>query len=228
MICYVDIEHPSISFDPVKGSERAQKLQGIAGRFEEIARQPCQIVHYTAFSASQVLDQEPKAMVLSGCATFWEHYDLRTFGPLFGFLRNAAAGEMNAPAVLGTCGGHQLLALALGVPVEHMRWVGEGEADHSTREGWLLESGFQKVHLRRRDALFRGLPNTMVVLESHYDHLLRLPPGFLWLAQNQTCRVQAMRHRTRPIYGVQFHPEHYDAAHPHGRRLLANFFRLRG
>ena len=227
MIWYIDIEHPNISLDRDKGPGRLEHLKEIAGRFEDIARRPCEILHYTAFSSERIMDEKASALVLSGCSTFWDHYDLRTFGRLFTFLRNAAAGRINAPPVLGTCGGHQVLALAFGVSVEHMRWVGQGQPDHSTREGWLLESGFQKVYLRRRDSLFRGLPNPMVMLESHYDHALRVPPGFLWLARNQTCRVQAMRHRTRAIYGVQFHPERYDAAHPHGRALLANFFRLR-
>jgi hypothetical protein len=38
--------------------------------------------------------------------------------------------------------------------------------------------------------------------------------------------IEAMRHRTRPLYGVQFHPERYTDDHPDGRAILANFFRL--
>ena len=32
-----------------------------------------------------------------------------------------------------------------------------------------------------------------------------------------------MRHRTRPLYGVQFHPEKYDLPFLHGKRVLENF-----
>ncbi len=40
--------------------------------------------------------------------------------------------------------------------------------------------------------------------------------------------IPAMRHRARPLYGLQFHPERYTDAHPDGRTILANFFRLAG
>ena len=40
------------------------------------------------------------------------------------------------------------------------------------------------------------------------------------------ARFEAMRHGSRPLYGVQFHPERYSELHPDGRAILANFFRL--
>ena len=48
------------------------------------------------------------------------------------------------------------------------------------------------------------------------------------LADSEACPIQAMRHVRRPLYGFQFHPERYTEAHPDGRTILANFFRLAG
>jgi GMP synthase-like glutamine amidotransferase len=46
------------------------------------------------------------------------------------------------------------------------------------------------------------------------------------LASSAECRVQVIKDRKRLVYGVQFHPENYDAEHSDGRILLENFFRL--
>lgn len=40
------------------------------------------------------------------------------------------------------------------------------------------------------------------------------------------CKVEVIKHRDRPVYGTQFHPEIYDDAHPHGKILLQNLFRI--
>jgi GMP synthase-like glutamine amidotransferase len=224
MIWYVDIEHPRFSLDRNRERERQQRLREIASRFEQIASCACRIVHYTRFDGARVAKSGPTAIILSGQSTMWPWYDMATFEPLFAVLRGGFG--LGRLPVLGTCGGHQLLALAFGAPVKGMRWVGPGEPNVFTSEGWQPERGFKGVDLRRRDPLFRGLPKRAVFLQSHHDHIVTVPPGFLWLASNATCRVQAMRHRSRPLYGVQFHPEWYHDEHPHGRRLLENFFSL--
>ncbi len=53
-----------------------------------------------------------------------------------------------------------------------------------------------------------------------------LPPHFVATASNETCPIQAMQHTDRPLFGVQFHPELFDEAHPDGRRVLENFLKL--
>ena len=42
------------------------------------------------------------------------------------------------------------------------------------------------------------------------------------------CPVEAFKHRQRPLYGTQFHPEAYDEDHPQGQIILRNFLRLAG
>lgn len=62
----------------------------------------------------------------------------------------------------------------------------------------------------------------------HAFQMLQTPPEFDVLAATGECPVQAIKHRERLLYGTQFHAEAYDDAHPHGRAILENFFRLAG
>ncbi len=56
---------------------------------------------------------------------------------------------------------------------------------------------------------------------SHGDQVRTLSEDFLPLAATPTCPVAAVRHKNKPVYGVQFHPE---VAHtPHGNEIFVNF-----
>ena len=58
---------------------------------------------------------------------------------------------------------------------------------------------------------------------SHGDQVSRLPPEFEAMAATDACPVAAMRHRRKPWYGIQFHPE---VTHtPQGRRICERFAR---
>ncbi|MCX8182985.1 MAG: hypothetical protein N3F08_00990 [Crenarchaeota archaeon] len=46
------------------------------------------------------------------------------------------------------------------------------------------------------------------------------------MASTEECRIQVMKHRERPLYGVQFHPQIFDEEHPDGRKILENFFKI--
>jgi len=66
----------------------------------------------------------------------------------------------------------------------------------------------------------------MMLRCDHYCEVKKLPPGFELLASSGHCRIAAMRHRDRPLYGTQFHPEGYDRPFFHGRTVLENFARI--
>jgi GMP synthase (glutamine-hydrolysing) len=97
--------------------------------------------------------------------------------------------------VLGVCFGHQLLARALGGRVDRNPLGREA----GTREVRLTEAG-------TRDPLFRGVPRTLTVQQTHEDHVPKLPPGATLLAENDFSPVQAFAVGDA-LRCVQFHPE---------------------
>jgi GMP synthase (glutamine-hydrolysing) len=145
---------------------------------------------------------DPDGVVLSGGALSMEGAD--TLGVVGDWLDGATV------PVLGICVGHQFLARHFGGTV--------GKSGSP-------EFGRVKLEVDAPDhPLFQGLPMSFTVWESHNDQITRLPPDFRPLAHSATCAVQAMAHETRPVFGVQFHPEveHTEG----GREIFRRFLEL--
>jgi GMP synthase (glutamine-hydrolysing) len=71
------------------------------------------------------------------------------------------------------------------------------------------------------DRLFKNVPRETTVWMSHGDQVQTLNDDFIPLAATATCPVAAVRHKSRPFYGVQFHPE---VTHtPHGNDIFMSF-----
>ncbi len=113
--------------------------------------------------------------------------------------------------ILGICFGHQLIAMAFYEEVVNM--------------GQRVE-GYYMVKRVNHDELFEGLAEKILVMESHEEMVVNVPYEFIKLAESPNCPVEAIKHRTLPIYGVQFHPERFDDKHPAGGIILENFFRI--
>src|SRR6266566_4388436 len=108
--------------------------------------------------------------------------------------------------VLGICYGMQLGAQILGGQVKPAK---------------AREFGRAKLHVTANDPLVHGLPQDTTVWMSHGDQVMELPPQFEAIATTTTCPYAAMKHKTRPFYGVQFHPE---VTHtPRGEQIFHNF-----
>lgn len=156
----------------------------------------CQIVRHD-LSAARVAELKPRGLILSGGpASVYEpnapHCDPKLF-------------DLGIP-VLGICYGMQLAFQALGGEVKPA----------ASRE-------FGRAHCRvlESDGLFADVPGDSVVWMSHGDQVQTVAGDFVALAATDTCPVAAVRHRTRPIFGLQFHPE---VSHtPHGGQVLRNF-----
>jgi anthranilate/para-aminobenzoate synthase component II len=82
------------------------------------------------------------------------------------------------------------------------------------------------------DELFSGIPSPVTGMRYHslVVEPQSLPPELVVTAWSgdrpQGAEIMAMRHRTLPIYGVQFHPESIGTEH--GKRLIENFLRVAG
>jgi len=120
--------------------------------------------------------------------------------------------ELGVP-ILGICYGLQVMVKALGGEVERARAHLRG-AEYGRAMLRVDPSG---------DPLLAGLEDLAqrAVWMSHGDRVKVLPEGFVVLAVSDGSPYAIVRHKERPIYGLQFHPE---VAHTQGGvQLIANF-----
>lgn len=111
--------------------------------------------------------------------------------------------------VLGVCLGHQALALAHGARVVRAPEPRHGRASAVLHDG---------------AGLFEALPSPLEVIRYHSLVVDTLPPVLEPLARTADGVLMALRHRSLPLWGVQFHPESIGTTG--GRQLMANFRRL--
>jgi anthranilate synthase/aminodeoxychorismate synthase-like glutamine amidotransferase len=115
--------------------------------------------------------------------------------------------------MLGVCLGHQEIAAAFGAHVVRAPKPVHGRASDVLHDGATPFEGVRSpVHVGRYHSLVvdeAGLPDELTVCARSSDGL-----------------VMALRHRTHPTIGLQFHPE--SVLTRSGPRLLSNFLRLAG
>lgn len=187
-----------------------RELRGTLGRMQvglEIVTEPFHTV-----SPERVKKLNPSHIILSGQSDPWDRYSPESLAGVFEVIR-----KTNRP-MLGVCGGHQQVALAFGSTVDLMGRLEPGEG----YQGAKRERGYFPIEVKG-NGIFAKLPKTVTVWHSHYDEVKELPAGFKVTASNEACRIQAMEHTKRPLFGVQFHPELFDEEHPDGGRILENF-----
>jgi GMP synthase (glutamine-hydrolysing) len=174
-----------------------------------------QVDLYKDVSLDRVNKLSPTHIILSGQSHPWDQYPAGSLDGVYDVIHNASQ------PVLGVCGGHQQIAIAYGARVDVMKRLGPGEG----YENCLRERGFFEINTDG-NGIFDGLPQNTVVWHSHVDEVKELPGDFKCTASNETCAIQAMKHKTRAVFGVQFHPELFDDEHPHGRQIVENFLAL--
>ncbi len=114
----------------------------------------------------------------------------------------------NRIPLLGICYGHQLIASIFGGRV-----VRKDKAEY----------GLSVLRVLTSDPIFHGTPASQRVWMSHRDAVVWLPEEFEVTASTDYSEVAAFRHKTLPVYGVQFHPEVRHTEY--GRVILDNFLR---
>lgn len=222
MLLYIDIEHPAQLVTPdQQAAHHSQRLHEKL-LFEQLSGLPCLWMRYhDLFRPDLFARLRPSVVLVSGLSAEFAQFDRATLAALLVFLRG-----WEGP-LLGFCGGHQLIAQAHAAEIGPIRPLTAGESDPQPTfgPGFIKETGFLPVTVQE-DALFAGLPATLVVYQQHYWEVKAPPLGWQGVAASTLCPVQAMRRVGRCQYGLQFHAERFDAAHPHGRRILQNFFAL--
>lgn len=111
--------------------------------------------------------------------------------------------------ILGVCLGHQCLGLVHGMKIVQAAEPMHGRASLIRHDGTGLLNGLQcPMSVGRYHSLVAVNPSGDLLIQSRSD----------------AGDIMAMRHRTRPHHGVQFHPESL-LTHS-GRQLITNFIRL--
>ncbi|MEO8336581.1 MAG: glutamine-hydrolyzing GMP synthase [bacterium] len=155
-------------------------------------------IHPPTRSVAWIRDWKPTGVILSG-------------GPNSVYGDNVPSADLalfDIAPVLGVCYGMQLISFLHG-----------GEVIR----GGQRQYGRDEIHPTRESALFRGFDanENATVWMSHGDHVETPPTGFRITAESKGNPIAAIEHESRPIFGVQFHPE---VAHtPRGNEIIANF-----
>jgi para-aminobenzoate synthetase len=108
--------------------------------------------------------------------------------------------------VLGVCLGHQALALVTGGAIDHAPEVMHGRLSEIHHDG---------------RGLFAGIPQGFAAVRYHSLAVRALPPELRVTAWTPDDVVMGLEHESRPLWGVQFHPESISTEH--GATLLRNF-----
>ncbi|HSH19328.1 MAG TPA: hypothetical protein VLA03_02675 [Draconibacterium sp.] len=111
--------------------------------------------------------------------------------------------DFNKP-IFGICAGHHIVGALYGSEI--LRSVEP-------------ESGICEVEIIKDDPILNHLPRIIKVKQMHNDSVT-LPGSFELLATSKTCRNQLMKHKNKPLYTSQFHPEFYNSD------LIQNFLAI--
>ncbi len=162
----------------------------------------CEVVRNDQITVADALARRPEAIVLSpGPCTPNE-------AGICLDLIVAAAGQV---PLLGVCLGHQAIGQAFGGEVIRAPFPMHGKVSPVTHGN---------------SDIFEGLPQRFAA--TRYHSLIvaaeTLPDSLVATAHTDDGLIMGLRHRSQPIYGVQFHPE--SIASEHGHDILRNFLAL--
>ncbi|HXQ10322.1 MAG TPA: aminodeoxychorismate/anthranilate synthase component II [Caulobacteraceae bacterium] len=162
------------------------------------------VVRNDAIGAADAIASRPEAVLLSpGPCTPNEA----------GVCLELIGSAPDALPILGVCLGCQAIGQAFGGDVIHAKTLMHGKTSAIHHNG---------------GGLFAGLPNPFTATRYHSLAVARdtLPDVLEVTAWTDDGEIMAIRHRDRPVFGVQFHPE--SIATEGGHDLLANFLDLAG
>ncbi len=112
--------------------------------------------------------------------------------------------------ILGICLGHQCIAHYYGCVIEHAQEILHGKTSIITHD---------------RDPIFKNIPTSFNVTRYHSLVINKQTiTSSLKIIANSKTEIMAIKHKTKPIYGFQFHPEAHLSEY--GQQLINNFFEM--
>jgi len=148
-------------------------------------------------SSNENLLAKAKGIVLSGGPASVNSSSVPEF--------NSKLLELDKP-ILGLCYGHQLIAQSFGGSISN------------TSKG---EFGKAILEHKSDSPLWKNISFPNQVWMSHQDSVTKCPEEFEVTAETETGCLAGLKHRLRPIFTLQFHPEVTDTSQ--GRIMLKNF-----
>lgn len=113
--------------------------------------------------------------------------------------------------MLGICYGFQAIIAAL--------------SDLDSVEHFIHpEIGWTRIYQTSPSRLFDGLPKKFYAFENHLSSVRHLPGELRKTAHSRRINIQAFEHKSKPIFGVQFHPEYTTY---HGMRTVTHWLKHR-
>jgi GMP synthase-like glutamine amidotransferase len=173
----------------------------------------CKAVNFSEISENYQISGDINAIVISGSAArIVDPKDQAKFKGLACLIRICEL------PVLGICFGHQLLCSAFGAKTGSL--------------GKPVIDRFEEVHVLSAEGILSGFTKeqTVPLAEYHNDYVLKDSlgnAGFTLLADSVSCEVEAVKHNSKPFFGVQFHPERLtigNETHPEGQQIIENFY----
>jgi anthranilate synthase/aminodeoxychorismate synthase-like glutamine amidotransferase len=162
----------------------------------------CEVVRNDKLTVAEALARQPEAIVLSP-------------GPCTpndaGICLDLIAAAAGTIPILGVCLGHQAIGQAFGGAVVRAPAPMHGKTSRIFHAG---------------TDILEGIPSPFTATRYHSLIVDRatLPADLIATAWTEDGLLMGLRHRSLPVYGVQFHPE--SIASEHGHALLASFLAL--
>lgn len=160
-----------------------------------LLRSKSEIVHFKNIKSLRDTDGYD-AVIISGQPPEDDSYTKQRVAKYYSWVK-----DVEVP-LFGFCGGHQVIALSYG---------GEIINDKGKEPKGYFAAYAENGHID--DPIFKGIHfgrcNTFIVYNKHRDSAT-LPESFDILASTDRCRNALMKHKHKPIYGAQFHPEDPD------------------
>jgi anthranilate synthase/aminodeoxychorismate synthase-like glutamine amidotransferase len=173
----------------------AQYIGEITGEFPKV-------LHHAQTSLEEIKAYKPSHIILSPGPGTAENPKDFAIGP------DLIMAFPQTP-ILGVCLGHQGLAAHFGAKITPAAKVMHGKRSQITHTG---------------TSIFKDLPNPLTVMRYH-SLSVTLPKDCEALAWSEDQTLMAFKHKSRPLYGLQFHPE--SVGTEHGKKILESFLSTR-
>ncbi|GEM_PF-567984 len=139
-------------------------------------------------------------IIISGASILLTQVEVQRYLDLFTFIKT-----VNAP-ILGICLGHQIMGLLYGSEIHKGKMINKKE----------------HIDFVKNDPLFSDIENHSLFQEEHSEHIT-LPNRFHLLAKSDSCNNEVMKHKSKKMYGAQFHPE---VSGEDGVKIFKNFLHM--